>query len=232
MYRDKDDHGTTSKTEKPTSLNLSQNENKIEIKSYRDASPSTVPKPSSHSLASPSMKASSASPSSRRDSLVKSRELSPECHVSYHKRKSSTFSTKDSIKDRSRSKSRERECSSAVSSNESIDSKMRKQKGSVFSIFKPKKPKSKSNSAKTSAENLQYEGITNVEFTFDTTKKERKYHEQLLEGDSIRIPLHSPSEYERRSLLTGKRQEENGKCLNYYENRTDSKLLFFGHKSL
>lgn len=87
------------------------------------------------------------------------------------------------------------------SSTESIDSKG-KQK-SVFSIFKGKKTNDKKGESDSSDTIPSLEGtMTNVEFTFNSEgKTKKKYKERALESESIRIPLHSPTYYENRSLL-------------------------------
>ncbi|KAF2899633.1 hypothetical protein ILUMI_06542 [Ignelater luminosus] len=184
--------------------------------------PTASPKPTRHNvLKETTVSSKTPSPSlSRRSSftsLFKSREtiVSPESPtVPGLKRKNTlTGILKDASENirertRSRSKSRERERSSlstAPSSTESIDSKSKQQK-SVLSIFKPKKPSTKSKSGvdASSPEVLSsLEGIANVEFKFNTDANlpSKKYYETPLHGESIRIPLHSPTHYENRTIL-------------------------------
>lgn len=148
-------------------------------------------------------------------SLFKSREtiVSPESPTVPSSKRKNTLTgilreASDSIceRRRSRSKSRDRDKSGmsvAPSSTESIDSKS-KQK-SVFSIFKPKKgDKSKTDiDSSASPEKLpSLEGLANVEFKFNSdsnskghrSRTPQRYYDTPLEGDSIRIPLHSPTE--------------------------------------
>ncbi|KAK4886634.1 hypothetical protein RN001_002905 [Aquatica leii] len=146
-------------------------------------------------------------------SLFKSKEtiVSPESPTVPGLKRKNTLSgilkdASDNIleKTRSRSKSRERDKSSVStlpSSSESIDSNKSKQK-SVLSIFKPKKStKLKSNQDRSSPEIAHsLDGISNVEFKFNNEKYE-KYYETPLQGESIRIPLHSPTHYEEKSIL-------------------------------
>ncbi|KAF5302214.1 hypothetical protein FQA39_LY10253 [Lamprigera yunnana] len=141
-------------------------------------------------------------------SLFKSKEtiVSPESPTSLKRKNTLTGILKEASdnireKTRSRSKSRERDKSSIStlpSSSESLDSNKSKQK-SVLSIFKPKKSaKSKSSQERLSPEILHnLDGISNVEFKFNT----EKYYETPLQGESIRIPLHSPTHYEDTSIL-------------------------------
>lgn len=157
-------------------------------------------------------------------SLFKSREtiVSPESPtVPGNKRKNTLTGilreASDSIRERSRSRSKSRErdksatMSVAPSSTESIDSKS-KQK-SVFSIFKPKKgEKGRTETDTTSSPEIlpSLEGLVNVEFKFNSdsntskghrSRPTKRYSESPLEGDSIRIPLHSPTRSENRSTL-------------------------------
>lgn len=155
-------------------------------------------------------------------SLFKSKEaiMSPESpsstsNTSSCKRKTTLSGilreASDGIRERSRSrsKSREREktttttiISTAPSSTESIDSKTKNK--SVLSIFKTnsgKKSERKIEHDTSSSETLpSIDGIGKVEFKFNEEKKSRK-HELPLDGDSIRIPLHSPTYYEERNVL-------------------------------
>lgn len=157
-------------------------------------------------------------------SLFKSREtiISPESPtVPGNKRKNTLTGilreASDSIRERSRSRSKSRErdksatMSVAPSSTESIDSKS-KQKG-VFSIFKSKKgEKGKIDTDSTSSPEIlpSLEGLANVEFKFNSdsniskghrSRPTKRYNENPLEGDSIRIPLHSPTHSENRGIL-------------------------------
>lgn len=189
--------------------------------------PSASPKPSRHTFLK-EVGSKTPSPSLSRKSsfcsLFKSREtiISPESPtVPGNKRKNTLTGilreASDNIRERSRSRSKSRErdksasMSVAPSSTESIDSKS-KQK-SVFSIFKPKKgEKGKSESDHSSSQEVlpSIGGLANVEFKFNsdsnTSKGHRsrpvkRYNETPLEGESIRIPLHSPTHSESRCTL-------------------------------
>ncbi|XP_044729616.1 mucin-5AC [Chrysoperla carnea] len=207
MYSDNDlgggGGGTTSAAdkhitaEKPKTLNLTNKQlNKITVlpaKSVQSSGgTSTSSPPQQQSL-------------SRKSSLLRSREtISPAQDYSTtstptptgsKQRSKSAFTAKlketDSVvAGRSRSKSRERTSNdfwssspistTQLSSTESIDgSGHKKPKSSVFSIFKPSSKKTPTKSTKSK-----------------------------LEGDSIRIPLHSPSEYENRSITTALTNEQ------------------------
>ncbi|KAJ8976035.1 hypothetical protein NQ317_003576 [Molorchus minor] len=123
-------------------------------------------------------------------SLFRSKEaiLSPESpSVPGHKRKNTLTGVLreagDNLRTRSRSRSKSRDrdshkssLSTAPSSTESIDSKSKHK--SVLSLFKSKKDKIKSES-----ENSSQETLPSIE-----------------EAASIRIPLHSPTYYENRSI--------------------------------
>lgn len=181
------------------------------------STPSASPKPPRHQMLKETVTSSkSPSPSlSRRSSfasLFKSKEgiLSPDSPtVPGHKRKNTITGiirdASDSLRERrrSRSKSRERErtptTSVGPSSTESIDSKG-KQK-SVFSIFKSKKPNEKLKDEISSSDGLH--SMEGIEFKFkpDVNQQKKKYNENPLEGESIRIPLHSPTYYENRDIL-------------------------------
>lgn len=156
-------------------------------------------------------------------SLFKSREtiISPESPTVHGNKRKNTLTgilreASDSIRERSRSRSKSRErdksatMSVAPSSTESIDSKS-KQKG-VFSIFKTKKnEKGKSDVDSTSSPEVlpSLEGLANVEFKFNSdsnskghrSRPAKRHNETPLEGESIRIPLHSPTHSESRSTL-------------------------------
>lgn len=182
------------------------------------STPSASPKPPRHQILKETV-ASSKSPSpslSRRSSfasLFKSKEgiLSPDSPtVPGHKRKNTLTGiirdASDNIRERrrSRSKSRDRDktptTSVGPSSTESIDSKGRQK--SVFSIFKGKKPNEKFKDDTSSSDGLQ--SIEGIEFKFkpDNSKgKTKRYNETQLEGESVRIPLHSPTFYENRDIL-------------------------------
>lgn len=189
--------------------------------------PSASPKPSRHTFLK-EVGSKTPSPSLSRKSsfcsLFKSREtiISPESPtVPGNKRKSTLTGilreASDNIRERSRSRSKSRErdksatMSVAPSSTESIDSKSSKK--SVFSIFKPKKgEKGKVESDHSSSQEIlpNIGGLANVEFKFNsdsnTSKSHRsrpvkRYNETPLEGESIRIPLHSPTHSESRSTL-------------------------------
>uniref|UniRef100_A0A6P7FVG7 Uncharacterized protein LOC114331538 isoform X1 n=2 Tax=Diabrotica virgifera virgifera TaxID=50390 RepID=A0A6P7FVG7_DIAVI len=104
---------------------------------------------------------------------------------------------------RSRSKSRDREShksslSTAPSSTESIDSKSKHK--SVLSLFKSgKKDKVKSESETSSQETVRSsEGIGKLEFKFNESKP--THYENPLECATVRIPLHSPTYYDNRSI--------------------------------
>lgn len=181
--------------------------------------PGASPKPSRHNFLK-EIGSKTPSPSLSRKSsfcsLFKSREtISPESPTVPNSKRKNTLTgilrdASDNIRERSRSRSKSRDrdkpsMSTAPSSNESIDSKT-KQKSSVFSIFKPKKnEKVKSEAESSSSEMLP---TLEVEFKFNSesnTKghksRPRRYNETPLEGDSIRIPLHSPTHSENLSLL-------------------------------
>lgn len=182
--------------------------------------PSASPKLSRHGIVK-DIGSKTPSPSLSRKSsfasIFRSKEtiISPESPTAPGCRRKNTLSSLlreagDSLRDRSRSRSKSRDrdrsgnLSAAPSSTESIDSKT-KQK-SVFSIFKPKKgDKAKSDLDTSSSEVLpSIDGIAKVEFKFkDSSNKTtpKKYYETPLEGDSIRIPLHSPTHYEDHSIL-------------------------------
>ncbi|XP_031340990.1 uncharacterized protein LOC116169102 [Photinus pyralis] len=178
------------------------------------------PQPTRHKVLKEPASSKTPSPSlSRRSSftsLFKSREtvVSPDSPTVAGFKRKNTISgilkdASENIRERtrSRSKSRERDKSSvstAPSSTESIDSAKSKPQKSVLSIFKPKKStKSKSDSASTSPEKFpNIDAITNVEFQFDSSQSSsKKYYETPLPGESIRIPLHSPTHYEDQSIL-------------------------------
>ncbi|CAH1174121.1 unnamed protein product [Phaedon cochleariae] len=103
---------------------------------------------------------------------------------------------------RSRSKSRDRDShkssqSPAPSSTESIDSKSKHK--SVLSLFKTsKKDRIKYESDTSSQENVPIvEGTGKVEYKCNERKT---FYENPLESASIRIPLHSPTYYENRTM--------------------------------
>ncbi|KAJ8963706.1 hypothetical protein NQ314_005427 [Rhamnusium bicolor] len=150
-------------------------------------------------------------------SLFKSKEaiISPESpSVPGHKRKNTLTGiireASDNLRTRSRSRSKSRDgdshkssLSTAPSSTESIDSKSKHK--SVLSLFKSnKKDKIKSESENSSQETLpSIEGIGKVEFKFNesgVTRINKTHYENPLEAASIRIPLHSPTFYEDRSI--------------------------------
>lgn len=210
-------------TDRIEQMNYSKPEPASQGKSLSNT-PSASPKLSRHTFLK-EVGSKTPSPSLSRKSsfcsLFKSREtiISPESPtVPGNKRKNTLTGilrdASDSIRERSRSrsKSREREKSMSVapSSTESIDSKS-KQK-SVFSIFKPKKEeKKKSETDSVSSPEVlpSLEGLANVEFKFNSDSNTSKGHrsrsgrrsETPLEGESIRIPLHSPTHSDSRSTL-------------------------------
>lgn len=181
--------------------------------------PSASPKPVRHKgLHDTHIGSKTPSPSlSRRSSftsLFKSREtiVSPESPTVAGLKRKNTLTgilkdASDNIREktRSRSKSRERDKSSvstAPSSTESIDSKSKQQK-SVLSIFKPKKGSTKQKSALDSSSPEVLSSL-DVEFQFKTDPTSmpiKKYYETPLQGESIRIPLHSPTHYDDRTIL-------------------------------
>lgn len=146
-------------------------------------------------------------------SLFKNKDavMSPESpSVPGHRRKNTITGilreASDSIRTRSRSRSKscDREShmsslSTAPSSTESIDSKSKHK--SVLSLFKPgKKEKTKAESETSSQETIpSIEGIGKVEFKFNESKSKTRY-EHPLEAASIRIPLHSPEYYDNRNI--------------------------------
>lgn len=187
--------------------------------------PNASPKPSRHAFLK-EIGSKTPSPSLSRKSsfcsLFKSREtiISPESPtVPGNKRKNTLTGilreASDSIRERSRSRSKSRDrdkstgMSVAPSSTESIDSKS-KQKG-VFSIFKPKNKgdkKSETDQANSHETLPSLEGLANVEFKFNSdsnkghrSRPTKRYNETPLEGESIRIPLHSPTRSENRCTL-------------------------------
>ena len=191
------------------------------------STPSASPKLSRHNILNVCTSKSPSPSLSRKSSfasLFKSKEgaPSPESPTVPGVRRKSTLSgilkeAGENLRERrrSRSKSRDRErggLSTAPSSAESIDSKG-KQK-TILSIFKSRKcnDKSKSESNARSTDTLpNLDGLSNVEFIFnpDDAQPARRhksapvkmYHENQLESDSIRIPLHSPTYYEQKSIL-------------------------------
>lgn len=196
------------------------------------STPSASPKLSRHSvLKEPVASSKSPSPSLSRKSsfasIFRSKEaiISPESptipNSSCRRKNTLTGIIKDASDNlrerrRSRSKSRDRDRSSlsvAPSSTESIDSKG-KQKN-VFSLFKSKKERKSESDSNSSDVVPNVDVLTNVEFKFkpEPTNSQRtvkRYTETPLEGDSIRIPLHSPTYYEQRSLLQELRSSSQG----------------------
>ncbi|XP_015834671.1 nucleolar protein dao-5 isoform X2 [Tribolium castaneum] len=146
------------------------------------------PKP----IESPKPSTATPSPSLSRKSsfasLFRSKEtiISPESPTGC-KRKSLGGILSESLKERSRSKSRERDLS-----NESIG----KQK-SVFSRFRKKKDETTSSSEVLP----NFDAIAKVEFKFNDNRHE-------LESDSVRIPLHSPTFYEDRTIVTSSQDSQ------------------------
>ncbi|KAJ3658673.1 hypothetical protein Zmor_010398 [Zophobas morio] len=192
---------------------------KVEPGISLSSTPSASPKLPRQTFLKDNIGSKTPSPSLSRKSsfasLFRSKEtiLSPESPTVPGCRRKNTITgilreASDSLRERSRSRSKSRErdksatLSTAPSSTESIDSK-HKQK-SVFSRFKSKKGdnKSKAEHESTSSSEVlpSIEGIAKVEFKFNDSSK-KKYYETPLEGDSIRIPLHSPTHYEDRSIL-------------------------------
>ncbi|KAK9759134.1 hypothetical protein QE152_g197 [Popillia japonica] len=196
------------------------------------STPSASPKFSRHSvLKEPVASSKSPSPSLSRKSsfasIFRSKEaiLSPESPTipssSTRRKNTLTGIIKDASENlrerrRSRSKSRDRDrnnLSLAPSSTESIDSKG-KQK-TVFSLFKSKKERKSESDSNSSDVIPNVDVLTNVEFKFkpeptSSQKSTKIYNETQLEGDSIRIPLHSPTYYEQRSLLQELRSSSQG----------------------
>lgn len=195
------------------------------------STPSASPKFARHSvLKEPIASSKSPSPSLSRKSsfasIFRSKEaiLSPESPTlpcSSRRKNTLTGIIKDASDNlrerrRSRSKSRDRDRSSlsvAPSSTESIDSKG-KQK-TVFSLFKSKKERKSESDSNSSDVISNVDVLTNVEFKFkpepsSSQKSTKKYNETPLEGDSIRIPLHSPTYYEQRNLLQELRSSSQG----------------------
>ncbi|KAF5274281.1 hypothetical protein FQR65_LT04399 [Abscondita terminalis] len=218
-----DDEPSSSNMQKPICLNLQEVTKKRDFtephietvtieKPVKNLSetPTASPKSSKRITLKDSNINKTPSPSlSRRSSftsLFRSREtiVSPESPTNPSLKRKNTLTgilkdASDNIRDRtrSRSKSRDRDKSSVStlpSSSESIDSNKSKQK-SVLSIFKPKKStKAASNQDRSSPEVSQN---LDVEFKFNA----EKYYETPLQGESIRIPLHSPNHYEDKSIL-------------------------------
>ncbi|KAG5897557.1 hypothetical protein JTB14_007272 [Gonioctena quinquepunctata] len=183
--------------------------------SYKEPDEASAPINVSQKKSKDENKIESVSPSpsvSRKSSfasLFKSKEaiVSPESPSAPSLKRKNTITgmirdVGDNLSTRSRSKSRDTDShksshSTAPSSTESIDTKSKHK--SVLSLFKSnKKDKIKSESDNSSEETLpSIEGIGKLEFKFNETKN---YHENPLESASIRIPLHSPTFYENRSI--------------------------------
>jgi hypothetical protein len=193
---------------------------KIEQGISLSSTPSASPKLPRQTFLKDSIGSKTPSPSLSRKSsfasLFRSKEtiISPESPTVPGCRRKNTITgilreASDSLRERSRSRSKSRDrdksatLSAAPSSTESIDSK-NKQK-SVFSRFKSKKGENKTkveHESTSSSEVLpSIEGIAKVEFKFNDSSVKKKYYETPLEGDSIRIPLHSPTHYEDHSIL-------------------------------
>ncbi|XP_060530594.1 uncharacterized protein LOC132704552 isoform X2 [Cylas formicarius] len=198
---DVDDQVKEDRT-KPNSLDLSLNDES----SVHVNTPSVSPKLSRYKIDN-GRAAGSFTPSpsiSRRSSfasLFKAKEatISPDSPTTTAHKRKNTFAgilkKPVEIRERSRSRSKSRErVSTAPSSTESIDTKGSKHK-SVLSIFKSSK-KGKDGDAGSQETLPSSEGIGKVEFKFNEKKSEKP-----LDGDSVRIPLHSPTYYEDRGVL-------------------------------
>ncbi|KAK9891569.1 hypothetical protein WA026_015528 [Henosepilachna vigintioctopunctata] len=177
------------------------------------STPSMSPKFTRH-IRDPNFDSKTPSPSvSRRSSfasIFRSKEAitSPESPTVPGKKKSTitgvlreaSETLREKSGKRSRSKSRDRDrplaVSNAPSSTESIDSRGKTK--SVFSIFKSSKGDSKK-AGHISPEVLS-DKIAKVEFKFNDDQT-RPIFEKPLEGNSIRIPLHSPTHYENDNHL-------------------------------
>lgn len=94
--------------------------------------------------------------------------------TSLFRSKEAIISSPESPGDRVRSKSKEREHKS------------------VFGIFKPKKSCIKKQTSPDIPIKPAQSPLPSLEFKFNSSKPTLKYYETPLEGDSIRIPLHSP----------------------------------------
>lgn len=222
-----DPNTETTQNSKPDTLELSPNKSEV-ITIYKEetpqkfeqgksltSTPTASPKLPRQTVLRDTIGSKTPSPSLSRKSsfasLFRSKEaiVSPESPTVPGCRRKNTITgilreASDSLRDRSRSrsKSREREksnLSAAPSSTESIDSKS-KQKTSVFSIFKPKKNETKTK-LEQDMELPNLEGIAKVEFKFNDSLSKKKYYETPLDGESIRIPLHSPTHYEDHGIL-------------------------------
>lgn len=210
MYSQED-----SDMQKPDTLELQNVTPKVEQAISLSSTPSASPKLPRQTFLKDNIESKTPSPSLSRKSsfasLFRSKEtiISPESPTVPGCKRKNTISgilreASESLRDRSRSRSKSREratLSAAPSSSESIDSK-HKQK-SVFSRFKKKSDsnKTKDHESTSSSEVLpNLDGIAKVEFKFNDNGVKKRY-ETPLDGDSIRIPLHSPTHYEDTSIL-------------------------------
>ncbi|KAL3265408.1 hypothetical protein HHI36_009613 [Cryptolaemus montrouzieri] len=219
LYED-DDTSNTSPENKPEKIDLDEIRTDDSTTGTCDtgksltSTPSVSPKFSRHCVVREiNLDSKTPSPSLSRKSsfasIFRSKEAitSPESPTIPGKRKNTirgilreaSESLKDRSRSRSRSKSRERDrplaVSNAPSSTESIDSRG-KPKG-VFSIFRSKGDSKKS---EHNSPEVLPDKMAKVEFKFNDHKKPDKLNfEKPLEGNSIRIPLHSPTHYENEN---------------------------------
>ncbi|XP_017769658.1 PREDICTED: uncharacterized protein LOC108557583 [Nicrophorus vespilloides] len=159
-------------------------------------------------------------------SLFKSREtISPESPTTNTSRRKNTLTgLGEKLKERRRSRSKSRERSAGPSSSESIDSKGRQK--SMFSLFKTKKT-----SQNSSPDLPNLEGLVNVECK---SMPKKKYYETQLEGDSVRIPLHSPTYYEQKNILQefkSSSQDSQETVIEVPQKQTDEKKKDFRQSS-
>ncbi|XP_055529037.1 uncharacterized protein LOC129721023 isoform X2 [Wyeomyia smithii] len=189
---------------KPNSLNLENSHKKSH-------SSNVSPKPTRQSMIFRDSNSRSPSPAnttfSRKSSFCsifkRKDSASPDSPGACHARKKSSSTVSHEFRERSRSKSRERDPTS-------VNSTPNQQK-SVLAIFKPKKNglKSKSPSPNDPYPQSVLADTANVEFKFrndssnDSSRSHLRYYDTPLDGKSIHIPLHTPPEEKNlKSLLS------------------------------
>ncbi|XP_065159211.1 uncharacterized protein [Atheta coriaria] len=200
LYDDFDPNAQKSSSQaadvhKPESLNLQSKFDEITVSPGQSQQASTT---KSRYLTHESPKHKSPSPSLSRKSsfasLFKSREtISPDSPTPAGRKPRS----KETPNRRSRSKSRDRGGGGGRSSTESIDSKGK----SMFSLFsKPRKASSRQSLDRSPGPDLpNLENLAqNIQ---NTSKSKRTHYESPLQGESVRIPLHSPTYYESKSFF-------------------------------
>ncbi|XP_053686283.1 uncharacterized protein LOC128735824 [Sabethes cyaneus] len=188
---------------KPNSLNL-ENANK------KTHGSGASPKPTRQNIISRENNSRSPSPAnttfSRKSSFCsifkRKDSASPDSPSASHVRKKSSSTVSHEFRERSRSKSRERDPTS-------VNSTPNQQK-SVLAIFKPKKNgmKSKSpspndpypHSVVASTSNVDYKNKNDT--SSESSRSHLRYYDTPLDGKSIHIPLHTPPEEKHlKSLL-------------------------------